>query len=112
MELEMAQPNTDKLFHGEAVAIDMVFCTVLANVRGQISDELRDRIIAATKGLGLPVYHPFFDEAMCDQGLYERVKFSQGQKMSLPTDVGESRLFNDITMDEVRAALELWPTLI
>merc|ERR1712146_492156 len=75
MELEMAQLNSDKLFHGEAVAIDMAFCMVLAFVRGQISETERDRILGATKGLGLPVIHPNFDEAMCDEALYERVKF-------------------------------------
>merc|ERR1712023_45737 len=30
MELEMAELHQNKLFHGEAVAIDMAFCTVLA----------------------------------------------------------------------------------
>ena len=112
MELEMAQLHADKLYHGEAVAIDMAFCTVLAYVRGQIDAQLRDRILRATKGLGLPIYHPAFDEAMCDEAMYERVKFSSGQKMPLPTGVGESRLFNDISMDECRAALALWPTLV
>ena len=108
----MAQLHADKLYHGEAVAIDMAFCTVLAYVRGQIDAQLRDRILRATKGLGLPIYHPAFDEAMCDEAMYERVKFSSGQKMPLPTGVGESRLFNDISMDECRAALALWPTLV
>merc|ERR1740115_606753 len=96
MELEMAVLHTDKLFHGEAVAVDMAFCTVLAYVRG----------------LGLPVYHPKFDEAMVEEALYERVKFSSGQKIPLPTAEGESRLFNDISMDQCREALALWPTLV
>jgi len=112
MELEMAQLHTEKLFHGEAVAIDMAFCTVLAYVRGQISAEYRDRLLRTMRGLGLPVFHPGFDEVMCDEALYERVKFSSGQKIPLPTAVGESRLFNDISMDECREALELWPSLV
>lgn len=112
MELEMAQLHTEKLFHGEAVAIDMAFCTVLAYVRGQISAEYRDRLLNTIKGLGLAVYHPAFDEAMCEEALYERVKFSSGQKIPLPTDVGISRLFDDISMDQCREALQLWPSLI
>merc|ERR1711972_504664 len=112
MELEMAQLRDDKLFHGEAVAIDMAFSTVLAFVRGQITAEERDRILATTKGLGLPIFHPRFDEAMCDEALYERVKFSSGQKIPLPVGLGRSRLFNDISMDECRQAIELWPELV
>lgn len=112
MELEMAQLHTEKLFHGEAVAVDMAFCTVLAYVRGQISAEYRDRLLSTMQGLGLPVFHPAFDATMCDEALYERVKFSSGQKIPLPTEVGHSRLFNDISMDQCREALELWPTLV
>jgi len=111
MELEMEVLHTEKLFHGEAVAVDMAFCTVLAYVRGQISAEYRDRLLATMRGLGLPVYHPKFDEAMVEEALYERVKFSSGQKIPLPTAEGESRLFNDISMDQCREALALWPTL-
>merc|ERR1711892_394178 len=103
MELEMAVLHTDKLYHGEAVAVDMSFCTVLAYVRGQITAEYRDR---------LPVFHAGFDEAMVEEALYERVKFSSGQKIPLPTAEGESRLFNDISMDQCREALALWPTLV
>jgi len=111
MELEMAVLHTDKLYHGEAVAIDMAFSAVLAYVRGQISAEYRDRLLATMRGLGLPVYHEGFDEPMVEEALYERVKFSSGQKIPLPTAEGEARLFNDISMDQCREALALWPTL-
>jgi len=103
--------HTDKLYHGEAVAIDMAFSAVLAYVRGQISAEYRDRLLATMRGLGLPVYHEGFDEPMVEEALYERVKFSSGQKIPLPTAEGEARLFNDISMDQCREALALWPTL-
>merc|ERR1711920_1159886 len=112
MELEMDRLHHEKLFHGEAVAIDMAFCTVLAYTRGQIDETLCRRILKATKGLGLPTIHPNFDEAMCDEALYERVKFSSGQKIPLPTALGQSRLFNDISLDEMRKALSLWPDLV
>ena len=112
MELEMAQLHTEKLYHGEAVAVDMAFSAVLAFVRGQITADYRDRLLRTMQGLGLPVYHPGFDEAMVEEALYERVKFSSGQKIPLPTAEGQSRLFNDISMDECREALALWPSLI
>ena len=60
------------------------------------------------RGLSPPVWDARLDAAMCDEALYERVKFSQGQKLPLPVAAGRSRLFNDITADEVLAALEIW----
>merc|ERR1712032_1662505 len=112
MELEMDQLHHDKLFHGEAVAIDMAFSTVLAFVRGHISESERDHILGAMKGLRLPVFHPRFNEALCEEALHERIKFSSGQKIPLPTALGQSRLFNDISLAEMREALVLWPELV
>ena len=57
------------------------------------------------------MYHEGFDEPMVEEALYERVKFSSGQKIPLPTAEGEARLFNDISLDQCREALALWPTL-
>merc|ERR1711972_751214 len=112
MELEMDQLHHDKLFHGEAVAIDMAFCTVLSFVRGHISEDERDRILNAMKGLRLPVFHPRFNEDLCEEALHERIKFSSGQKIPLPTALGQSRLFNDISLGEMRQALSIWPELV
>jgi len=109
MELEMAVLHDEKLFHGEAVAVDMAFCAVLAYVRGQIDEITRDRILGTMVGLQLPIIHDKFDVEMVDEAIYERIKFSQGQKIPLPTGVGVSRLFNDITMEEMREALTIWP---
>merc|ERR1712039_953638 len=94
MELEMEVLHENKLFHGEAVAIDMAFCMTLSFVRGHISSELLDQMLAMLRALRLPVWHSSFDAAMCDFALYERVKFSQGQKIPLPVAPGESRIFN------------------
>merc|ERR1712146_720978 len=84
MELEMAMLNDDKLFHGEAVAIDMAFSSVLAHVRGHLDADTLRLILDAMVGLRLPVYHAHFDSAMTAEALYERIKFSQGQKIPLP----------------------------
>merc|ERR1712070_835060 len=54
MELEMAVLFDDKLFHGEAVAIDMAFCAVLSYVRGHIDSSTCDALLDMMRGLGLP----------------------------------------------------------
>merc|ERR1712056_14700 len=44
--LEMKSLGTkDELMHGEAVAVDMAFMSVLANVLGLVTDAQRDRIL-------------------------------------------------------------------
>ena len=111
MELEMEMLFDEKLFHGEAVAIDMAFSSVLAHVRGQIDRPTLVRILDMLRGLQLPVWHPRFDAAMCNEALYERVKFSQGQKMPLPTGAGVARIFNDITPEQCVSALDVWREL-
>merc|ERR1712238_526406 len=54
MELEMAQLHTEKLYHGEAVAVDMAFSAVLAFVRGQITADYRDRLLPRCRASGCP----------------------------------------------------------
>ena len=108
MELEMEVLHDEKLFHGEAVAIDMAFSSVLSYVRGHISEQKLNQILGILRSLQLPVHHPAFDYAMADFALYERIKFSQGQKMPLPVGAGTARLFNDISLEEISAALEEW----
>merc|ERR1719230_2420741 len=76
MELEMSVLHDEKLFHGEAVAIDMVFSSVLAHVRGHLDKETLDAIIGTTRGLQLPLYHEKMDAAQLAFSLKERIKFS------------------------------------
>merc|ERR1711907_105478 len=111
MELEMAMLNDQKLFHGEAVAIDMAFSSVLAHVRGHLDRDTMMLILDTMAGLRLPVYHPRFDSDMTAEALYERIKFSQGQKIPLPTGHGVARLFDDINQAQMDEALELWKEL-
>ena len=108
MELEMHALFNQKLFHGEAVAIDMAYSSCLSYVRGHIDEISLERILDMMRGLKLPVYHPAFNAAMVDEAMYERVKFSSGQKMPLPTGEGEARIFDDVTKEELLSALDVW----
>jgi 3-dehydroquinate synthase len=109
MELEMDELHVDKLYHGEAVNIDMAFNCVLACVRDQITREECQRMFGVMKGLGLPFHHPKFNFDLCKKAIHERDEFSQGQKMPMVVGIGKARIFNDITMEQVEKALEEWP---
>lgn len=111
MELEMEMLHEEKLFHGEAVAIDMAFCSVLSHVRGHLEMPTLQLILDTMRGLELPVYHPALDSEMTAFALYERIKFSSGQKIPLPTGFGVARIFEDITQEQMDEALTLWTEL-
>jgi len=110
--LEMLALGTDQeLMHGEAVATDMAFMTVLSNVLGNLSDSDRDRILFILNNCGLPTYHPaltreFFKEAMAD-----RIKNSLGMRLPLPVGMGRARMFNDVTDAQFEATFVLWERL-
>ena len=70
--------------------------------------ETLDLILQTMRGLSLPVYHERFDSPLTAEAIYERVKFSQGQKIPLPAAHGAARLYNDVTQEEMDAALALW----
>lgn len=108
MELEMDMLFHDKLYHGEAVAIDMAFSTVLAHVRGELDEATLDASLRILRNLGLPIYHQKFNAAMADTAMYERVKFSSGQKVPLPIGRGVARIVNDITAEQIHEALDVW----
>jgi len=111
MELEMEMLHDEKLFHGEAVAIDMAFSSVLSHVRGHLDMPTLQTILQMMRGLQLPVYHPALDSEMLAFALYERIKFSSGQKIPLPTGFGVARIFDDITQEQMDEALALWAEL-
>ena len=92
----------------EAVAIDMALSACLSYVRGHYDSDTLDGILNMMRGLSLPVFDEKLNAKMCDTALYERVKFSQGQKLPLPTAAGEARIFNDVTMEQVVAAIQEW----
>merc|ERR1719262_1022678 len=111
MELEMAALHSEKLWHGEAVAIDMAFCTVLAYVRGEITEPQMERILNTMRGLKVPIGSKLMDYQMVAKAMQERMKFSQGQKVPLPVALGTSRIANDITQEQLQEATVLWTEL-
>ena len=63
------------------------------------------------RGLRLPVFHERFTSTMTAEALYERVKFSSGQKIPLPSGHGVGTIYDDITQAQMDEALELWKEL-
>jgi len=110
--LEMVALGSDvELMHGEAVATDMSFMTVLSNVLGQLSDSDRDRILGILHGCGLPTYHPMLTRDFFKEAMEDRIQNSLGMRLPLPVGMGKARMFNDVTDEQFEATFVLWESL-
>merc|ERR1712048_320367 len=110
--LEMSSLGTEhELMHGEAVATDMSFMTVLANVLGCLSDADRDRILRMLHTCKLPTWHPLFTREFFKEALADRVKNSLGMRLPLPVGFGKARMFNDVTDEQFERTFTLWEKL-
>jgi 3-dehydroquinate synthetase len=95
------------LLHGEAVCIDMALTTVMAHQRGLLSEDERDRVLAVMDGLELPVWNSALQPEVLAQALEDTVRHRDGQqRLPLPVGIGDVTFVNDVTDEEIRAALE------
>ncbi len=93
------------LLHGEAVCLDMALTTVIANRRGLLSDEERDRVLAVMSALGLPRWDPVLEPEVLVQALEDTVRHRDGkQRLPLPVGIGDVIFVNDVTEEEIAAA--------
>jgi transaldolase len=110
--LEMNALGTDvELMHGEAVATDMAFMTVLANVLGELSDHDRDRILKIFATCGLPTHHPMFTRAFFKEAITDRIQNSLGMRLPLPVGFGKARMFNAVSDEQFEQTFCLWEKL-
>lgn len=100
--------DVDNLLHGEAVAIDVAFSAVLANVRKLLSDDQLQRIFNLMKKLQLPYYHAGLKPDLLWEGVNERTYHRDGlQRIPLPSSIGQCVFLNDITYDDLANACML-----
>merc|ERR1719487_2380367 len=108
-DLEMKALGTEyELMHGEAVATDMAFMTVLAQVLGQLSAAERDRILSMLRVCSVPTYSPLFTREFFNEAIKGRVANSMGQRLPLPVGIGKARIFNDLDDGTCEAAFVQW----
>lgn len=94
------------LFHGHAVNIDMAFSATIAQNRGLISTDERDRILGLMSRLGLALDHPLLDSDLVWHAT-ESISLTRDglQRAAMPKPIGECYFVNDLTRAELDAAL-------
>ena len=98
------------VLHGEAVAFGMAIAVDIARARGVLGPELAARIVRLLTRLGLPVTldrlgtAPDIDEVLAALAKIREIR-DGSLRFVLPVELGTTIVTEDVTEDEVRAAL-------
>jgi 3-dehydroquinate synthase len=102
--------NLPNLYHGEAVVLDCLYSSCIAEVRGYITmDQLR-RIFKCARNLKLPTWHEDFSKVrLLESALEDTKKHRNGnQYLPVPMGIGQYTMLNNVTVDELRLASDLF----
>jgi 3-dehydroquinate synthetase len=109
--IEMA--NIPNLLHGEAVALDCLFSSCIAFQRGYLEINDLKRIFDVAKRLQLKTFHPdFTNMRMLKESLSDATKHRNGNQYApLPISIGNYKIVNDISDDEIQIAIDIFEEL-
>ena len=94
------------LYHGHAVNIDMALSATIAAQRGYIPTGERDRILDLMSRIGLSLDHPLLDGDLLWYATQSISLTRDGkQRAAMPRPIGECFFANDLTREELDAAL-------
>ena len=94
------------MFHGHAVNVDMALSATLAGQRGYITTTERDRILGLMSRIGLAIDHPLLDSELLWQATKSITQTRDGkQRVAMPRPIGTCFFVNDLTREELDAAL-------
>jgi 3-dehydroquinate synthase len=105
--------NIPNLQHGEAVVLDCLFSSCLSQVRGYIDMPTLERIFQTANNLKLPTFHKdFCNFDLLKKSLSDTMKHRNGnQYLPVPVGIGNYKMLNDVTDDEIKASAELFEKL-
>jgi 3-dehydroquinate synthase len=98
--------NIANLQHGEAVVLDCLLSSCIANVRGYVDGDTLKRIFKTANALKLPVFHKdFCNFDLLKKSLSDTMKHRNGnQYLPVPVGIGNYKILNDVTDDEIKKA--------
>jgi 2-epi-5-epi-valiolone synthase len=96
------------LLHGEAVLIDIVVSSILANARDLLSDREVDRLFDLVSKLGIHLNSELVTPELLWDTLEERTYHRNGlQRVPLPKGLGQCTFVNDIRFEEIQSACKI-----
>eukprot|EP00178_Gracilaria_changii_P003269 TRINITY_DN147_c0_g2_i1.p1 TRINITY_DN147_c0_g2~~TRINITY_DN147_c0_g2_i1.p1 ORF type:complete len:419 (+),score=98.32 TRINITY_DN147_c0_g2_i1:1394-2650(+) len=95
------------VMHGEAVNIDGFLCILLSHRKGWISTQLRNRVFAVMKRLGLPTWHAACTLKVLTKAVADGVEHRHG-KLRMPLvkgSIGSYAFVNECKEDDLKAVI-------
>nr|ATJ01026.1 3-dehydroquinate synthase [Microcystis wesenbergii CHAB434] len=94
------------MLHGHSVNIDMAFTATIAQLRGYISVEDRNRILGLMSRLGLAIDSPYLTPELLWKATEAITRTRDGlQRAAAPRPIGRCVFMNDLTRSELDNAL-------
>lgn len=94
------------LYHGHAVNIDMALSATIAEKRGYITAQDRDRILQLMSRLGLSLDHPLMEIDLLWHATESISQTRDGKlRAAMPRPIGTCFFVNDLTREELKQAL-------
>lgn len=94
------------MLHGHSVNIDMAFTATIAQLRGYISVEDRNRILGLMSRLGLAIDSPYLSPELLWKATEAITRTRDGlQRAAAPRPIGQCVFMNDLTRSELDKAL-------
>lgn len=104
--LELTPPAP--FFHGHAINIDMALSTTLAEQRGHITAEDRDRVLGVMSRIGLALDSSYLTADLLADATSSILKTRDGiLRAAVPAPIGSCEFLNDVTVDELADTLTL-----
>ena len=104
--LELTPPAP--FFHGHAINIDMALSVTLAERRGHITADERDRILGVMSDLGLALDSEYLTGELLAAATASILKTRDGiLRAAVPDPIGSCRFLNDLGVDELVDTLTL-----
>jgi 3-dehydroquinate synthetase len=93
------------LLHGEAVLIDILVSSILANTRNLLSEQDLNRVFSLVSALGIELNYNLVTPELLWNTLEERIYHRNGlQRVPLPEGLGQCAFINDIQFNEIQFA--------
>jgi 3-dehydroquinate synthase len=97
----------DRLYHGEAVLLDITISLLIARERSLLSEEDTKRVFGLIKTLGIHLDTAILDPDLLWQTLEERTYHRNGfQRIPMPHGIGKCVFLNDVTAQEIESAVK------
>jgi 3-dehydroquinate synthase len=93
------------LLHGEAVLIDILVSSILANARNLLPGKELNRLFDLVAALGIELNNDLVTPKLLWSTLEERIYHRNGQqRVPLPQGLGQCTFVNDIKFEEIKSA--------